>query len=237
LVKTNTDQKPLRIGIARDHAFGFYYSDDIKALENAGATICDINMFTDKCLPELDGLFIGGGFPESHLDTLSQNSSLMRDISTRIDNGLPVYAECGGLMYLTRSIQWGNKSHLMVGAIPADTLMCDRPQGRGYVRVKETEHMPWPQDSSRQSKEYCAHEFHYSKLINVDPNIKFAYKMLRGYGINGQYDGIIYKNVVASYTHLKNVKHNRWAERFIKHVRNIKLSEQVRPDSSRKLFL
>jgi len=221
LVVTAKTEKKVRIGIARDKAFGFYYPGDITALESAGAEIVNINTFTDKQLPEIDSMFIGGGFSESHLQELANNTSLMRDIANKIEKGMPVYAECGGLMYLTRSIQWGNQSHLMVGAIPADTEMCEKPQGRGYVRLRETQNMPWFEKRTHTlSKEFCAHEFHYSRLINIDSNIKFAYKVLRGYGIDGRSDGVVYKNVLASYTHLRDVKHNRWANRFVSFVKS-----------------
>ena len=218
----------VRIGVARDKAFGFYYPGDITALKDSGAEIIDINTFTDSKLPEIDGLFIGGGFPESYLQELANNAGLKRDIANAIESGLPVYAECGGLMYLTRSIKWDNQSHLMVGAIPADTEMCKKPQGRGYVRLKETEHMSWAPENGQQSgKEFCAHEFHYSKLINTDPKVKYAYKVLRGFGIDGDNDGIIYKNVLASYTHLRDVKHNRWASRFVNFVKDCKNNREL----------
>ncbi|MDH5256618.1 MAG: hydrogenobyrinic acid a,c-diamide synthase (glutamine-hydrolyzing) [Gammaproteobacteria bacterium] len=218
-----TQRKSVRIGVARDKAFGFYYPGDLSALKAAGAEIVEINTFKDTQLPEIDGLFIGGGFPESYLQELSTNTGLMRDIAREIEAGMPVYAECGGLMYLTRSIKWDNRSHLMVGAIPADTEMCDKPQGRGYVRLKETNNMPWlPENTNDNNKEFCAHEFHYSRLINVNDKIKYAYKVMRGFGIDGENDGVVYKNVLASYTHLRNVKHNKWASRFVEFVNNCK---------------
>ena len=235
LVNT-ASEKSVRIGVARDKAFGFYYPGDITALENAGADIIEINMFTDKQLPEIDGLFIGGGFPESYLQELSANTSLMRDIAKKIEANLPVYAECGGLMYLTRSIKWGNRSHLMVGAIAADTEMCAKPQGRGYVRLKETPHMKWPtQNEQSKLKEFCAHEFHYSRLINADKNIKYAYRVLRGYGIDGTHDGVVYKNVLASYTHLRDVAHNRWASRFVSFIKDC-IQDQNRAEN-KSVFL
>ena len=222
LVVANQPKK-VRIGVARDKAFGFYYPGDLSALEASGAEIVNIDTFNDTKLPDIDGMFIGGGFPESYLQELALNTSLMRNISNEIENGMPVYAECGGLMYLTRSIQWNNQHHLMVGAIPADTQMCKKPQGRGYVRLKETDNMLWAPQSEQQpsqtGKEFCAHEFHYSKLINTDcSKVKYAYKVLRGFGIDGKNDGVIYKNVLASYTHLRDVKHNRWASRFVEFV-------------------
>ena len=227
-----TKPKQVRIGVARDKAFGFYYPGDISALQDAGAEIVNIDTFNDKKLPQLDGMFIGGGFPESHLQELAKNTSLMRDIATKVESGLPVYAECGGLMYLTRSIQWGNQHHLMVGAIPADTEMCKKPQGRGYVRLKETKNMLWMDEiAQKPQKEFCAHEFHYSRLVNIDSDVKYAYKVIRGFGIDGKNDGVVYKNVLASYTHLRDVKHNRWASRFVEFVNTCKDNNLVVPEN------
>jgi len=223
------------IGIAKDNAFGFYYPSDLMALESAGAKLVNINTLTDKKLPEIDGLFIGGGFPESFMAELSHNESLKSDIALAIENELPVYAECGGLMYLTRNINWKEKNYPMVGVIPADSEMCEKPQGRGYVRLKETEDFLWktPKNNT-DSKEFCAHEFHYSRLTNIDNSVKFAYKVLRGTGITGFEDGIVYKNVLASYTHLRDVTHNRWAKRFVDFVKQIK-SERSLSSKNRQI--
>jgi len=215
-------KKTLRIGIARDNAFGFYYPGDLNALKDAGAELIEVNMLQDQQLPALDGLFIGGGFPENYMDELSGNTALKTEISKAIESGLPVYAECGGLMYLSRSINWQGKHYPMVGTIAADTEMCDKPQGRGYVRLKEVNPL-WPLlENSKPEKEFCAHEFHYSRLINIDNKVSFAYKVLRGTGVTGFDDGIIYKNVLASYTHLRDVSHNHWAQRFIAFIKQQK---------------
>ena len=213
-------KKTVRIGIARDKAFGFYYPGDLNALRDAGAELIEINMIDDNHLPELDGLFIGGGFPENYMPELAKNDSMKADIARVIDNGLPVYAECGGLMYLTRSIAWDGKIYPMVGAIPADSEMCKKPQGRGYVRLKETNPL-WPLSKDvKPQAEFCAHEFHYSRLINIDNDIKFAYKVMRGTGITGFNDGIVHNNVLASYSHLRDVSHNHWAKRFVDFVKS-----------------
>jgi len=234
LKPVNESNKSVRIGIARDKAFGFYYPGDLNALREAGAKLVEINTLQDKQLPPLDGLFIGGGFPENYMDELAKNNSLKNDIATAIEKGLPVYAECGGLMYLTRSISWHGKHYPMVGAIPADSEMCKKPQGRGYVRLKETNPL-WPvNDPSKAEKEFCAHEFHYSRLINIDNNIHFAYKVLRGTGITGFNDGIIHRNVLASYTHLRDVSHNHWAKRFVDFViqKSINANNKLHSDIS-----
>ncbi|HHC73567.1 MAG TPA: cobyrinate a,c-diamide synthase, partial [Thiothrix sp.] len=152
----------VRIGICRDAAFAFYYPSDLIALERAGAKLITVDTLQDSHLPELDGLFIGGGFPETQMQTLSANQPLRQHIKQAIENGLPCYAECGGLMYLAEHIIWQGQSVPMVGVIPADAVMCERPQGRGYIRLKETEHMPWAKtkrDNDTSTVIY-AHEFH-----------------------------------------------------------------------------
>jgi len=214
--------KDIRIGIAQDSAFGFYYPDDLEAFAQAGAKLIPINMLKDQQLPEIDGLFIGGGFPETQMQALENNISLRANIKTAIDNGLPVYAECGGLMYLARSLSWKGKTCKMVGAIPADSVMHSKPQGRGLVILSENSRSPWP--GSANSDTIKAHEFHYSSLENIDKNIHFAYDVKRGFGIDGKHDGIIFKNVFACYTHLRDVEKNHWVSRFVDHVRNVRNS-------------
>jgi cobyrinic acid a,c-diamide synthase len=210
----------VRIGIAMDAAFGFYYPDDVEAFTRAGAELIPINTLQDSALPPIDGLFIGGGFPETHMPQLSANKSLRSAISNAIEQGLPVYAECGGLMYLTRSITWDDKKYAMVGAIAADTVMHEKPQGRGYVQLEETEHHPWRRESNASL--LPGHEFHYSSLDNLAPDVQFAYKVKRGAGVNGKFDGILYKNLLANYSHLRSVKNNQWVHRFVEFVRSHK---------------
>ena len=215
------NQDPVRIGYARDQAFGFYYPGDLQSMRDSGAELIPIDTIKDQALPEVDGLFLGGGFPETAMEELEANSSLRKDILEFIENGGPVYAECGGLMYLARSISWKGKTCSMVGAIPGDIVMHERPQGRGYVRLQETADAPWPSEAD-SVKEIAAHEFHYSALENLDEDMVYAYEVLRGIGIDGNSDGIVYKNLLANYTHMRDVAGNRWTKRFLAHVRNVK---------------
>jgi cobyrinic acid a,c-diamide synthase len=209
----------LRIGIVRNEAFGFYYPDDLIALENAGAELVTIDTLKDNKLPCIDGLFIGGGFPETRMLDLEANTSIRADIKTAIENGLPSYAECGGLMYLSRSLKWHDKQCEMVGVIPADSVMHEIPQGRGYIRLEETDQHLW---RDGPTSEIAGHEFHYSGLENIDSSIQFAYRVKRGSGIDGQHDGIVYKNMLACYAHLRDTRANHWALRFINFVRECK---------------
>ncbi|MGD2084150.1 MAG: cobyrinate a,c-diamide synthase [Chromatiales bacterium] len=208
----------VRIGIARDAAFGFYYPGDLEVIERCGGELVPIDTLSDGRLPPIDGLFLGGGFPESRMEALEANASLREAVRAFIEGGGPAYAECGGLMYLSRSLTWKGKRCNMVGVVPGDAVMYERPQGRGYVRLRETGASPWP-SSGGQAVEIAAHEFHYSRLENLEPPAAYAYEVLRGTGIDGSHDGIVHKNLLASYSHMRNVGGNRWAERFVAHVR------------------
>jgi cobyrinic acid a,c-diamide synthase len=214
---------PVRVAIARDAAFGFYYPGDLEALGAAGAELIAFDALRDKRLPQVDGLFIGGGFPETHMDALAANAALRADVRRAIESGLPAYAECGGLMYLARGIEWNGRRAEMVGVIPADIVMHARPVGRGYVHLRETGHGPWPQAPARDAPPIRAHEFHYSSVENLPAATEFAYEVERGHGIDGRHDGIVHQNLLASYAHLRNVAGSPWAGRFVEFVRRCKL--------------
>jgi cobyrinic acid a,c-diamide synthase len=208
----------LRIGIARDRAFGFYYPDDLAALRAAGAELVPFDTLHDRELPPVDALIIGGGFPETCLDALEANATMRASIRDAIGGGLPAYAECGGLMYLARSIAWDGRRAEMVGAIPGDVVMHARAVGRGYVHLRETAAMPWPGGSDAPVR---AHEFHHSSLENVDPTVRFAWRVERGHGIDGTNDGLVVHNLLASYAHLRSVGGTGWAARFVRFVRSV----------------
>jgi cobyrinic acid a,c-diamide synthase len=214
----------LRIGVAKDRAFGFYYADDFEAMRQAGAELVFVDMLQDKTLPPVDGLFIGGGFPEAAMAELEANKEMRAQVKDAIESGLPAYAECGGLMYLARSIQWKEGRHEMAGVIPGDILMHERPVGRGYVKLKETGDNPWPAEGAAEGV-INAHEFHYSSLENLEGAPRFAYDVVRGHGIDGKRDGLIYKNLLASYTHLRSVGAYNWAKRFVAFVRERKAAQ------------
>ena len=227
--------EPLRIGIARDKAFGFYYPDDLDALAAEGAELVPFDTLADRQLPPaLDGVFIGGGFPELFLGELEANVPLRSALQHAIADGLPVYAECGGLMYLARSITWKGRSAQMVGAIPGDVVMHARPVGRGYVRVEETAEFPW-QDGEHEPSIRHGHEFHHSSLENLDPSVSFAYRVQRGHGIDGLHDGVMVHNVLASYLHLRHTGGNDWPRRFVAHVRHLQAQRLAAPSQRRRI--
>jgi cobyrinic acid a,c-diamide synthase len=213
------DQRPMvRIGIARDAAFGFYYPDDLAALERTGAELVPFSPVHDPMLPEVDALLIGGGFPECRMQELEENASMRAAVADFIANGGPAYAECGGLMYLADRLHWGNRSCRMCGVLGRDVAMHERPQGRGYVRLRETAAFPWPTPRSGTG-DILAHEFHHSAVVECDPRWVYAYQVLRGVGIDGRHDGIVHKNLLASYSHLRDVGGVDWTARFVDHIR------------------
>lgn len=215
-----TRQKNLRVGIARDRAFGFYYADDIEWLERNGVELVPFDTLSDRKLPAVDGVFIGGGFPELAMDTLAANRALRAEMRAAVADGLPVYAECGGLMYLARTLNWGDSKRDMVGALDADVIMSNRPVGRGYVRLVQTDASPWRRADDAAEHVIAAHEFHYSTLENLPDDTRFAYHVLRGHGVDGKYDGIIKNNLFASYSHLRSMRAYNWTERFADWVRS-----------------
>ncbi len=200
----------IAIAVAKDSVFGFYYQDDLDAFAALGVQLVYFDTLKDAQLPKADGLFIGGGFPEMQLEALSANKSLLSDIRAKIQAGMPTYAECGGLMYLSNSIE----GYPMVGVIDANTKMSDKPIGRGYVQLAPNDNHPW----NNVCEHIYAHEFHYSQLENIAANTRYAYRVLRGVGVDNKRDGILLHNMLATYTHLRNVGGNRWVQQFVNFI-------------------
>ncbi len=218
----NKPTSDVTIAIPRDEAFGFYYPDDLEALEAAGAELIFFNALKDNKMPQADGLFIGGGFPETNMEELSQNKALREQVKSLIQAGLPTYAECGGLMYLCDRIIWNNETADMVGVINADVVMNNRPQGRGIAHLKPTAHHQWMPTPDNDSGLYKVHEFHFASLKGVPADTVYAYDVKRGHGIDGNRDGIVIKNMLANFCHLRQSNSNRWADNFVAFVRQHK---------------
>jgi len=207
----NTGSTRLKVGVVLDQAFTFYYPENLEALKEVGAELVRINSLTDQDLPDIDALYLGGGFPEVFAAQLEANLPLRRALAKAVEEGLPVYAECGGLMYLGRSILWGEQRHEMVGVLPIETRVEARPQAHGYTALEAT-----PENPLFPARiELRGHEFHNSRVVLLEPGLPFAFKMLRGTGIDGHSDGLIYKNVLASYNHLHVAAAPGWAEGFL----------------------
>ncbi len=207
----------LKIAYAKDEAFGFYYADDLDSFRRHGAQLIAFDTLHDQALPDADALFIGGGFPEKRLQELAANTSMKQAIHRAIENNMPAYVECGGLMYLSNSIQHENQRAEMVGIINNDCEMHEKPIGRGYTLLKSEPHHPW---GIQQGTEIPGHEFHYSKLINVAKDTRYAYQVNRGFGVNGDNDGILYKNLLACYAHQRNTQQNQWILSFLEFVKS-----------------
>ena len=206
-------ERQLRIGVARDKAFGFYYAEDLAALEAAGATLVFIDTLRQQSLPPLDGLIIGGGFPEVFMGELEANVAMRGAIADAIRAGLPAFAECGGLMYLSKSLTWKGRTAEMAGVIPGDAIMHERPVGRGYVHLAPSGNLPWAVSPATVR----GHEFHYSSLENLPDDMRYGWQVLRGHGLDGKRDGIVIDNLVASYAHLRGVDH--WVKPFVAFAR------------------
>ncbi|MCK4939859.1 MAG: cobyrinate a,c-diamide synthase [Rhodospirillaceae bacterium] len=205
------------IAIARGAAFGFYYPDDLEALENAGASLVFFNPESETSLPKCDGLIIGGGFPETRIKELSANKQLLTSIQNAINNGLPTYAECGGMMYLSKSISWNGETAPMVGVVPGNAVMTTRPQGRGYIVLAANDTLPWPGKMAGMDN-IPAHEFHYSLMENMGSGHDFSYEVVRGQCLNGR-DGFVLNNMLAGYAHMRNTSRSPWVEGFTSFVR------------------
>ena len=208
---------PVNIAYARDAAFGFYYADDLDSFAQHGAQLLPFDALNDARLPEdADALFIGGGFPEKNMSQLAANDKMKQAVRNAIEAGMPGYAECGGLMYLCKSIRFGAKQCDMTGVIDAECEMFSKTVGRGYTLLQKDIQHPWPNVAGQP---VAGHEFHYSKLSGIPSDTKYAFDVQRGFGINGKKDGILYKNLLACYTHQRNTQQNPWVSNFLEFVR------------------
>ena len=208
----------LTIGIAKDEAFHFYYEDDLEKLRSRGVRLVPFSPIHDRLPADLDGVLIGGGFPERHAAALSQNQTCREDLAKRISDGLPVRAECGGLMYLSQSIKTDNVVWPMVGALSGAVTMQASPQGRGYMKLKFNLEHPYANTSSNTLP---AHEFHHSK-ITFDTAPACVYQVERGHGIDGRHDGACIHNVVASYAHFRHTEATPWIDWFLDSIQRAK---------------
>ncbi len=218
----------LRIALAMDEAFGFYYPGDLERFRALGVELVPFSTLIDPDLPDaIDGLFIGGGFPETQLAKLSANSGLRQQIKQAIDQGLPCYAECGGLMYLCQDLSIDQQTYPLCDVIAASVEMHKKPQGRGYVQLQINPSHPWYRNQSVPPKTVNAHEFHHSALSGFKQNSDYAYSIKRGTGIDGMNDGIIIYNLVASYTHLRQTDQCFWVDDFVSFVKTCKSQSRL----------
>ena len=199
-LKSNTSSKfkkpKLTIGVALDSSFNFYYHDNIEALRREGAKIKFFSPISDKNVPNCEIIYLGGGFPEVLASSLEKNTSMKKSIKNTAENGTPIYAECGGLMYLTNSITYGKKKSKMVGLFDVDTFMTKK------MTLNYTEGKINSTCLISKPRNFRAHEFHYSKITNIPKDAKFLYDLKIGEGITSQKDALNEYNSLASYCHL-----------------------------------
>jgi len=212
--KWNADERNVKIGVIRDTAFQFYYPENFEELEKKGALIVEINSLEDDLLPDIHALYIGGGFPETHALALARNVKFKNALRSAIEEGLPVYAECGGLMFLGDALVVNGEKYPMAGVFPLMFEMRTRPQAHGYTVVEVEQQNPfYPVGTIMHG-----HEFHYSAVLNPpgDDMLPTAFRMRRGNGIGGGVDGLLYKNVFATYTHLHAYGAPDWVEAMVR---------------------
>ncbi len=216
---TSACKRSVRIGVLQDAAFQFYYSENLEALERAGAELVPLNALHDKELPPLDGLYIGGGFPETSAKALAANESFRRSVKVAATDGLPIYAECGGLIYLGESIQLDGKEFPLAGVFPARFGMSKKPQAHGYsVFTVELKNPFYPVGAKVKG-----HEFRYSTVLEWGwDGDSMAVKMERGKGFQEQRDGLMYNNVLAMYTHVHADGTPEWADGMVQSCRRFR---------------
>ncbi|MBW2015471.1 MAG: cobyrinate a,c-diamide synthase [Deltaproteobacteria bacterium] len=220
-----------RIGYILDRSFWFYYPENLEHLERLGAFLVKVDATSQRALPELDALYIGGGFPETQASVLADNRSFRETLGRRIDEGLPVYAECGGLLFLGKHLVTDGHTYPMVGALSLSFAMEKRPQGHGYTILEVTEKNPYF-DTGEVLR---GHEFHYSRpLGEPSGDTRSVFRVLRGKGLDGRKDGLCRKNLLATYTHLHAAGNSMWGETLFQIAKTYKERREGR-DSGNKM--
>ena len=204
--------KQPKIGYIRDSAFWFYYPDNLELLEKMGASLVACSALDDKELPPVDALYIGGGFPESHAAALAANTDFRKSLREAVEAGLPVYAECGGLMYLGKELLVEEKVFPMTGVFPFRFVLGKRPHGHGYTILD----VDAPNPYFPIGETLHGHEFHYSHIPEWEEGpFTLVFKVKRGQGIHGGRDGLLYKNVLATYSHVHASGTKGWAKTLL----------------------
>ncbi|MCE5214661.1 MAG: Ni-sirohydrochlorin a,c-diamide synthase [Methanobacterium sp.] len=200
------NHKKVKIGVAMDEVFTFYYRDNLDALEGNQAELIYFSPLHDERIPDVDGIYIGGGYPEIFSSQLESNQTMRDSIKKFHQEGRPIYAECGGLMYLSRSIN----HHKMCDVFPYESFMTKKPQALSYVISQATN----DNIIAKKGDIIKGHEFHYSKIKLTKPKPQFAFEILRGRGIENNKDGMMLKNTIASYIHTHTAAYPFFASNF-----------------------
>jgi cobyrinic acid a,c-diamide synthase len=187
-------QEQVRIGVAMDEAFCFYYQENFSELQSRGAELVYFSPLRDN-LPDVDGLYIGGGYPELYAKQLEVGPA-RQQIKIASQDGMPIYGECGGLMYLGEDLGIEGSTYRMVGALPATTIMTKKLQALGYVEADVVK----PNPVVALGKKIRGHEFHYSR-VDCQRDAIFSYRLSRGKGIQEGWDGLVEHNTLGGYLH------------------------------------
>lgn len=217
--QTTIAQDSVTIGYVNDAALWFYYQENLEALRAAGARLVKLSLLRQDDWPEIDGLYLGGGFPETQASDLAENEVIRRRVLALSKRGLPIYAECGGFMYLCRNLAYGGNTYPMAGVFPVDTSFCSKPQGLGYVQGTVHKKNPF----YAQGMSIHGHEFHYSCSNTSEQTVHPCLKLDRGQGICDHMDFLLSNNTLAGYTHMHALSHPEWALNFVAaalHFRN-----------------
>ena len=202
-----------RIGFIRDSSIWFYYPENLDQLKYLGADLIQINSMSDTQLPDLDALYIGGGFPETQAQALANNKGFRASLKKKIESGLPVYAECGGLIYLGEALIANETTYPMVGALPLKMVLEKKPQGHGYTVLEVTTQNPYYQ----VGEVLKGHEFHYTRaVLGGSEPINTVFKIRRGHGLDGKKDGLCKKNLLGTFTHIHAGGNPLWGQGLVK---------------------
>ncbi len=211
---TQQEKSAVTIGYFADSVFTFYYPENLEALENHGANLMPVSSLDDTELPEVDGLYIGGGFPETHADRLAANTVLMKAVKERSKVGMPIYAECGGLIYLARSLKWKDSVHPMAGVFDIDLELQEKPVGHGYVEAEVDRDNPF----FAKGTVLRGHEFHYSGPIDSS-DLTGCMRLSRGVGTGNRRDGLVANRTLGAYVHLHADGAPGWAAGMVHNAR------------------
>ncbi len=211
-LSSRIDSSGPTIGVIRDSVFWFYYQENLEALRQAGAGIIELSVVSEDDWPEIHGLYLGGGFPEIRAKELEGNRKIKQKVKALAENGLPIYAECGGFMYLAESLDYQDNVFLMSGVFPVRTRVYEKPQGLGYIQAEVVAPNPF----YPVGEKIVGHEFHYSRCLSLNQEARFCMRLERGTGMKNSLDGLIYKNVLAGYAHIHALSTSSWALNFVR---------------------
>jgi cobyrinic acid a,c-diamide synthase len=224
-IATSASVDAVRVGVPSDHAFSFYYEDNLDLLREQGAEIVRFSPMNDASLPpDLDGLYLGGGYPELYAGQLSGNRQMLEEVRRFASSGRPVYAECGGMLYVSESLRVDEKSYALAGVLPLSMQMTDRLVQFGYVTVEFTEDCLL----GRKGTVVRGHSFHYSRIASQG-DVATNYHVQYSLSGREEQEGFRHGYVLASYIHLHFRANPAVAENFVAAIRQARILQAVTP--------